>query len=124
MKKMLIVDDDKPLRELLKFTFGLGNYQLLEAENGAQALEIAQREFPDIILLDVMMTGIDGFEVCHKIKSNPALSKSIVIMVTSRNLDKDKETGLDSGADYYVTKPFSPKALITITEALLKGVSW
>lgn len=124
MKKLLIVDDDGEIRKLLKVTFGYGKYEVLEAVSGAQALEIAKHVSPDVIILDVMMPGISGIEVCKTIKADPALSKSIVIMLTALNLNEDLGTGLDAGADYYLTKPFNPSELIRITDALLNGMSW
>lgn len=123
MKKILIVDDDKALREMLKLTFSREKHMLLEAEDGEQAIEVAERELPDIILLDVMMPGMDGYQVCYKIKTTPALSKCIVVMLTARDQQNDMKRGVGAGADYYITKPFSTKALVILTEALLNGVS-
>lgn len=124
MKKLLIVDDDGEIRKLLKVTFGNGKFELLEADSGAEALETAKQVTPDAIILDVMMPGMSGIEVCKTIKADPVLSKSIVIMLTGLTLNKDMGAGLDAGADYYITKPFNPSELIKITEALLNGMSW
>lgn len=121
MEKMLIVDDNGDLRKILRITFGYGKYKVFEADNGEQALEIAARELPEIILLDIMMPGIDGVEVCRRIKSNPDLHSSFVIMLTALGQQKDRESALGAGADFYMTKPFSPNELIMVIEGIRTG---
>ncbi len=121
MEKMLIVDDNADLRKILKITFGYGKYKVLEASNGEQALEIAARELPEIILLDIMMPGIDGMEVCKEIKANPDLNRSFVIMLTGLGQQKDREYALEAGANFYMTKPFSPNELIMVIEGVRTG---
>ena len=116
-QKMLIVDDNGDLRKLLRLTFGYGKYHILEADNGQSALNIAMEEKPDIILLDIMMPGeIDGLRVCEMIKSSDNLKNCCVIMLTARGQREDFEKGERAGADFYITKPFSPLELIEIIE--------
>lgn len=115
-RKILVVDDNGELRKILRLTFGYGKYKLLEAENGMQAIEIAEKELPEIIVLDIMMPGIDGIEVCRLIKSNPLLAKSYVIMLTALAQQKDKDIAIEAGANFYMTKPFSPAELIALIE--------
>ena len=121
MEKILIVDDNKDLRRLLHIALGEGKYQLLEADHGELAIEVAEREKPDVILLDVMMPGMDGFEVCKRLRANPALYKSFIIMLTSLDQFGDHETGVRAGADYYITKPFSLSRLKTVIEKVRTG---
>lgn len=117
MQKMLIVDDNGDLRKLLRLTFGYGKYQILEAENGQSGLNLAMQQKPDVILLDIMMPGeIDGLRVCKLIKASPELKDCCVIMLTARGQREDFEKGEKAGADYYITKPFSPLELIEIIE--------
>lgn len=117
LQKMLIVDDNGDLRKLLRLTFGYGKYQIMEADNGQAALNIAMQEKPDLILLDIMMPGeIDGLRVCELIKSSENLKDCCVIMLTARGQREDFEKGARAGADFYITKPFSPLELIEIIE--------
>lgn len=118
MHKMLIVDDSDELRKILMLTFSFGKYKLLQAENGQKALEIAAQELPDVILLDVMMPGIDGLEVCRTVKSMPELANCYVIILSALGQKSDREKGLAAGADAYMVKPFMPTDLITLIEQL------
>lgn len=121
MKKILIVDDQVEVRELVQVTLEIGDYQILAAENGQQALEIAQAEHPDIILLDIMMPGsaIDGIEACRRLKADPATANITIVMLSAKGQEIDIETGKTAGADDYFTKPFSPIALIEKVEAVI-----
>jgi len=114
MKKILIVDDQDDIRELVKITLDIGDYDIIQASNGPTALELTKTQKPDLILLDVMMPegGMDGFEVCKEIKNNPEFSDTTIIMLTAKSQESDKKQGLLSGADGYFTKPFSPLALM------------
>ncbi len=116
--KLLIVDDHIEIRNLLKITFSYGNYQILEADNGSQALSIILSEKPDVVLLDIMMPGeIDGLEVCDFIKSS-TLHQCKVILLSAKRQKEDFQKGLDVGANVYITKPFSPIALIELVEKI------
>jgi DNA-binding response OmpR family regulator len=121
LKKILIVDDQPQIRELVAITLQLSSYQILLAENGQQAIEIAQTEHPDVILLDVMLSGsdLDGLEVCRRLKKNPATEDIPIVLLTAHGQMSDIEAGKAAGADDYFTKPFSPIALMKKIEAVL-----
>ena len=121
MKKILIVDDQFEVRELIEVTLRIGEFEIFQAENGPQAIEIARAEKPDLMLLDVMMpeSGLDGFEVCEHLKRNPETMGITIIMLTAKGQDVDKERGKEVGADDYFTKPFSPIELMTKVDNLL-----
>ena len=120
VKQILIVDDQPEVRELVSVTLEVEPYDILQAENGQQALDMATSHTPDLILLDVMMpNGMDGLEVCRRIKENPALCDIPVILLTARGQEADVEEGYAAGADEYFTKPFSPLDLITKVEQFL-----
>ena len=121
MKKILIVDDQPEVRELVEVTLRIGDYTILQAANGGQALAVARSELPDLILLDVMMpnSSIDGFEVCRQLKSEPATQLIGIVMLTARGQEVDRELGKRVGADDYFTKPFSPLQLMNKVEELL-----
>lgn len=117
MPKMLIVDDDIHLRKLVLTYAQLENYQCREAENGQQALDLLHEAEADIIILDVMMPGQDGFQTLSEIRK---FSQAPVIMLTARGEEYDKLLGFNLGADDYVSKPFSPKELMARVGAVLK----
>lgn len=121
MKKILIVDDQIEVRELVQVTLEIGDYQILTAENGQQAIEIAQAEHPDIILLDIMMPGseVDGLEACRRLKADPAMTGVTIVMLSAKGQEGDIEAGKKAGADDYFTKPFSPIALIEKVEQVM-----
>lgn len=117
-KKILLVDDDPRLRDLVAATLG-GDFLLLQASDGMQALEKARKEGPDLILLDVTMPHLDGFETCVRLK-NDALTKSIpVVMLTALGSPQDLRRGREVGADEYFVKPFSPMALLDKVDQIL-----
>jgi two-component system phosphate regulon response regulator PhoB len=121
MKKILIVDDQVEVRELVEVTLEIGDYQILSAENGQQAVEIAQAEHPDIILLDIMMPGsdVDGLEACRRLKTDPATSDITIVLLSAKGQESDIEAGKVAGANDYFTKPFSPIALIEKVEQVM-----
>jgi CheY-like chemotaxis protein len=123
MKKILIVDDQVEVRELVQVTLEIGDYQILTAENGQEAIQIAQAEHPDIILLDIMMPGsdIDGLEACRRLKSDAQTSDITIVMLSAKGQESDISAGNDAGADDYFTKPFSPIALIEKVEQVIGG---
>jgi len=113
MKKVLIVDDHAEVRRLVEMTLRVGDYKILQAQNGQEAIEAARKEKPDLIIMDIMMPGdIDGLEVTRVLKNDPETKDSTIIMLTSKGQEFDKEKGLEAGADDYLTKPFSPLELI------------
>ena len=120
-KKILIVDDQPAVRELVSVTLEIGPYHILTAENGDQALSIAQKEHPDLMLLDVQMPGgtLDGLDVCRLLKSDNATHNIYIIMLTAKGQDWDKEAGRSVGANDYFVKPFSPLELMNKVEQVL-----
>lgn len=120
MKKILIVDDQEEVRELVEVTLNIGDYEISQAENGVTALEIARRELPDLILLDVQMPGdMDGFEVCEILKNDTETAGITIIMLTAMGQAIDKKKGDEAGCDGYYTKPFSPLELMNKVEEIL-----
>jgi len=121
MKKILIVDDQIEVRELVQVTLEIGDYQILSAENGQQAIDIAQAEHPDIILMDIMMPGseVDGLEACRRLKADTATNDITIVMLSAKGQESDVDAGRVAGADDYFTKPFSPIALIEKVEAVI-----
>jgi two-component system phosphate regulon response regulator PhoB len=123
MKKILIVDDQPEIRELVAVTLRLGTYDLLLAKDGLEALDVARREKPDLILLDVMLLegGMDGFEVCRRLKADAETRRCCVVMLTARGQEWDKKQGLAAGAYDYFVKPFSPLELLTRVDGILRA---
>ena len=121
MKKIMIVDDQPEVRELVEVTLLSDSYEILQTDTGEKAIEMAIREKPDIILMDIMMPGrIDGIEATRIIKSNPDTKDLHIIILTAKGQKKDIEIGLLSGADDYFIKPFSPLMLINKIEEVVK----
>jgi len=120
MKKILIVDDQLEVRELVEVTLNIGDYRIFKAADGKSALEIARDAKPDLVILDVMMPGnIDGYEVCRRLKSDPTTASSRIVMLTARGRDADRDQGKEVGADDYFVKPFSPLELLNKVEEIL-----
>jgi DNA-binding response OmpR family regulator len=121
MKKILVVDDQSAVRELVSVTLEIGHYQILAAENGNQALEVARAELPELMLLDIQMPGgsLDGLEVCRILKSDERTKDIYIVMLTARGQDWDKQAGQEAGADDYFVKPFSPLELMNKVDAVL-----
>ena len=117
MATVLLVDDDPKIRELLRLYVERDGHRTLDAANGEVAVTTALRARPDLVVLDVMLPGLDGFEVAHRIR---AASDVPILMLTARSGDSDKVVGLDVGADDYVVKPFSPRELMARIRALLR----
>lgn len=117
--RILIVDDKAEIRDLIKMTLALFNYQLKEAANGDDALCMIRDWRPDIVLLDVMMPGKDGLEVCKEVKLDAELSQTVIVMLTARGQQHDKLEGFGAGSDAYLIKPFSPILLIETIDSFL-----
>ncbi|MDA8199669.1 MAG: response regulator transcription factor [Thermaerobacter sp.] len=114
---VLVVDDEAAILELVRFTLERDGYRLLVAADGWGALEIARREHPDLVILDVMLPGLTGLELCRALRAEMDLA---VIMLTARKEESDRVAGLELGADDYVTKPFSPRELAARVKAVLR----
>lgn len=119
MKKILIVEDEDRMRKLVKDYLVKWGYEVVEADDGYKALEVYNKEQPDLIILDVMIPGIEGYEVAYEIKK---ISSVPIIMLTAKSEEYDELNGFKCGADDYVRKPFSPKILMARIEALLRYV--
>ena len=120
MKKILIVDDEPGIRKLVKSTLKSEDYQILQAENGQKALDIARLENPDLIFMDIMMPGdIDGFEATRILKNDAKTNDTTIIVLSAKGEEEDLIKGLRAGADEYFTKPFSPLALVKKIEEVL-----
>ena len=115
--KILIVDDDRELRELIGFALRGAGYPVVEAGDGLEALRQHAAEKPDLVILDVNLPGLDGFEVCRRIRAE---ADTPVMMLTVRSEEADQVRGLDLGADDYLAKPFSPRTLLARVRALLR----
>jgi two-component system alkaline phosphatase synthesis response regulator PhoP len=126
-KTILIADDAVHIRILLEQTledFEDAGVEVLSASDGLEAWEFIQAKRPDLLILDVMMPGLSGYEVCQRLKSDPGLSHAHVIMLTAKGQAKDHERGLQVGADEYITKPFNPRHLVKrVAEVLHVQVS-
>ncbi|HET9766583.1 MAG TPA: response regulator transcription factor [Thermoanaerobaculia bacterium] len=116
--KLLVVDDDPELRPLVGFALRQASYLVVEAASGEEALTLLERELPDLMILDVNMPGIDGFEVLRRARTNGR--RLPILMLTVRGEEEDLVRGLDLGADDYLTKPFSPRTLLARVRALLR----
>jgi len=120
IRKILVADDEEDILVLLQATLeGNTSYQILLATDGHKALDTARRELPDLVLLDVLTPGKDGFQVCQDLKGDPATAQAKVVLVTSLTGECDRARAFQCGADGYVTKPFSPTALLERIEGLL-----
>jgi len=116
---MLVVDDQPDLRLLIKLTFSGTGFTVREAADGESALAACAAEMPDVVLLDVMMPGIDGYEVCRRLKSEPRVGNSLVVLMTAGDQAAERARAREAGADLYVPKPFSPAELLRlVTEHL------
>jgi DNA-binding response OmpR family regulator len=112
MKKILAVDDEPSIRRLVEVNLQRAGYAITTAPDGQEALNQIARERPDMVLLDVMMPRMDGFELLRRLKADPATAGIPVLMLTARAQDADVFRGLQSGADFYLTKPFNPQELL------------
>ena len=118
--KILIVDDEKNIVEAIRYNLEKAGFRTLTASDGARALELARRELPDLITLDVMLPEHDGWEVCRLLRQDPRTRRIPVVMLTVKGDESDTIVGLELGADDYVTKPCSPKELVARVKAVLR----
>jgi len=119
-KRILVVDDEEDILELVKYNLEKDGYRVTCVATGEQALETIRSEIPDAIVLDLMLPGQDGLDVCRKIKGSQDTSAIPIVMLTAKGEDADIVTGLELGADDYVTKPFSPRVLLARVRAVLR----
>ena len=120
MHKVLVVDDEEPILELLKYNLEKGGYEVKTALDGARAIEIARKFIPDLVLLDIMMPKMDGVETCRMLRDIPELQKTFVVFLTARAEEYSEVAAFDVGADDYITKPIKPRALMSRISALFR----
>ncbi|GAC1521976.1 MAG: response regulator transcription factor [Ktedonobacteraceae bacterium] len=123
-RKILVVDDEAVLVETIAYNLEQAGYQVTTAADGASALEVARRETPDLIILDVMLPEMDGLEVCRQLRREGNTATTPIIMLTARGDEIDKVVGLEVGADDYVTKPFGRRELLARVRALLRRAEY
>ena len=111
-KRILVVEDQEDNRQILRDLLGASGYDMVEAENGELAVTVATAQVPDLILMDIQLPLVDGYEATRRIKANPALSAIPIIAITSYALSGDEEKARAAGCDDYVTKPYSPRQLL------------
>lgn len=119
-EKILVVDDEENIVELIRFNLENNGYRVITAQNGSEALKIAKMEQPQLVLLDLMLPGMDGYDVCKEIRKDNNISNTPIIMITAKGEELDKILGLELGADDYLTKPFSIRELIARVKAVLR----
>lgn len=119
MKKILIVDDEPNIVMTLEYTFKKSNYEVFIARDGQEALDILKTNYPDVIILDIMMPMVDGFATLEQIRKDDNLQHTKVMFLSAKNKESDIEKGLALGADAYMTKPFSIKKVVEKVEELL-----
>jgi len=117
--RILVVDDEIYIVHILDFSLGMEGYEVVTALDGEQALEKVKTEKPDLIVLDIMMPKLDGYEVCKNIKSSASTQHIPVILLSAKGRNVDQKLGFDVGADDYITKPFSPRKLVERINQLL-----
>ena len=118
--KILLVDDEADILEIVGYNLSSEGYQVITASNGVEAIEKAKKYKPQLIILDVMMPEMDGIEACEKLRGIPDLSNTIITFLTARGEDYSQVAGFDAGADEYITKPIKPKVLVSKVKALLR----
>ena len=117
--KILIVDDEEDVRKLLLMIFRDAGYQVVSAVNGKEAVDVARREHPDLIFLDILMPVMDGFEACSILKNDPQTKHIFIAFLTAKDMPQDWDRGLQSEADVYIAKPFNNERLIFVARELL-----
>lgn len=110
--KILVVDDEAYIVHILEFSLGMEGFEVVTAFDGEEAISKAERERPDLVVLDIMMPKLDGYETCRRLKENDKTKNIPVILLSAKGRSMDQRVGLDAGADEYITKPFSPRKLV------------
>ncbi|HEY9342016.1 MAG TPA: response regulator transcription factor [Hanamia sp.] len=121
-RTILIADDEPDILEIISYNLQAEGYEVITAKNGNEAVELAKRNKPDLIILDVMMPGKTGFEVCKILRTLPSFQETVIIFLTALNDDSTQIKGLETGGDDYLTKPISPKVLISRVNALFRRI--
>jgi len=118
-KRILVVDDEIYIVHILEFSLTMEGYQVLTAADGEEAMRLIEQERPDLVVLDIMMPKMDGYEVCRRLRQDEQLKGIPVILLSAKGRAVDREVGLQAGADDYITKPFSPRKLLEKIRDLL-----
>jgi two-component system alkaline phosphatase synthesis response regulator PhoP len=118
--KVLLVDDELDILEFLSYNLEKAGYKVYTAKNGVEAIKIAEKQIPNLIILDVMMPEMDGISACEELRKIPSLSSTLIAFLTARGEDYSQIAGFEAGADDYITKPVRPKVLVSRVKALLK----
>lgn len=121
--KILIADDEPDILEIISYNLSAEGYDVITASNGNEAIELAKKELPAMIILDIMMPGKNGIDVCKILRLQPQFKETIIIFLTALNNESSEIKGLETGADDYITKPISPKVLISKVNSLFRRVS-
>ena len=121
MAKILIAEDERDIRDLITFTLRFAGYEVTATTDGEEAYETAQRILPDLILLDVRMPGMNGYDACKKIKANDKTQHIPVVFLSAKGQEAEVQTGIDAGAAEYIVKPFSPDQLTERVQAILEN---
>lgn len=119
MAKILIAEDETDIRELVAFILRFGGYEVVTASNGEEAVQLARRENPDLILLDVRMPRMTGYDACREIKADPNLKTTPVVFLSAKGQENEIQAGIESGAEEYLLKPFAPDQLTQRVKAIL-----
>lgn len=121
--KILLVDDEPDILEFMEYNLAKEGYEVFLAKNGKEAVEVARRERPQLIILDIMMPAMDGIEACRQIREIPDLQQTLIAFLTARNEEYSQIAGFDVGADDYISKPVKPRILTSRIKALLRRVN-
>ncbi|MBI3739405.1 MAG: response regulator [Chloroflexi bacterium] len=119
MAKILIAEDEPDIRELVAFTLRFSGYEVVSASNGEEAVQLASREYPDLILMDVRMPRMTGYDACRVMKANEDLKDIPIVFLSAKGQESEIQTGLDAGAEEYLLKPFAPDQLTDRVRAIL-----
>lgn len=119
-KKIVVIEDEPDILEVLSYNLKREGYEVLTADDGIRGLALIRKEAPDLVLLDLMLPGMDGVEICSTIKKEPQTQDTLIIMVSAKGEESDVVLGLGVGADDYISKPFSPKELVARVKAVLR----
>lgn len=122
-EKVLIIEDERDIAKVVDYNLKREGYRVILAHDGLAGASIAEKECPDIVILDLMLPGLDGLEVCRRLRKNPGTAGAIIIMLTAKTTETDKVVGLEMGADDYVTKPFSMRELMARMRAATRRLS-
>jgi two-component system alkaline phosphatase synthesis response regulator PhoP len=118
-KKILVIEDDPAISRLVDYSLRHEGYEVIAASNGLEGIRKANQEAPDLVILDVMLPGMDGFEICHQLRSEPDTAKLPILMFSAKAQEIDKNTGLKVGADDYLPKPAAPAEIVSRVAKLL-----